>query len=195
MSNPDCRCVICHDYGDRADTHPGDQRVIDNVGQRGWGVIGILESATNGSFAFTVGLWHTYQVPEVAMFGMPPEKAIPMLNIVGDQVAEGARIAADQLLDGVLSSDYQVVLRPIDDAWRRAFFGTAMRFYRSALDWPALQCVWPDRFHRFPGDPECDPTVEGMQPRLQISPDEHPRDSWIAYYEEWLAWSRQNKNE
>ncbi|WP_433567038.1 DUF4262 domain-containing protein [Nocardia sp. CA-151230] len=180
--------MICHDYGDRAETHSADQRLVENVGTRGWGVIAIPESDVSGSWAFTVGLWHSYRVPEVAMFGISPERSMAMLNLVGDQVAAGARLEVDQRLDDVLTGDYQVALRPIADSWRRAFFGTAIRYYRG-VEWPVLQCVWPDRFHRYPGDVGCHPKFDELQPQLWRAADEHPHGPWTAYRDEWLTWN------
>ncbi|MGF6888572.1 hypothetical protein ABIA39_007907 [Nocardia sp. GAS34] len=172
---------------------PADQRVVDNVGMRGWGVIGIPASDADGPWAFTVGLWHSYRVPEVAMFGMSPEKAMAMLNLVGDQVVDGARLEAGQRLDNVLTDDYQVTLRPIAESWRRPFFGTAIRYYRATPEWPVLQCVWPDRAHRFPGDAGCAPEFEQIQPRLELAPDKHPQSVWTAYRDEWVASSKRNQ--
>ncbi|RJO70087.1 DUF4262 domain-containing protein [Nocardia panacis] len=190
MNNSDCRCVICHDYGDRAERHPADQRLIDNVGEHGWGVLGIPEEDTTGSWAYTVGLWHTYRMPEVAMFGMNPQTMIAMLNIVGRQVAAGNGLELGQRLDSVINDGHQVVLRPIDETWRWPLFGTGFRFYRDTPEWPVLHCVWPDRAQRFPGDPEAAPEFEERQPRLDLTPAEHPRGKWTTIYEEWLEWSR-----
>lgn len=182
-------CVVCHDYGDRADMHPADQKLVDNVGEFGWGVLSIPASDTSGPWAFTVGLWHSYRMPEVAIFGISPENAMAMLNLVGGQVAAGARLHVDQRIDGVLPADYQMRLRPITESWRRPFFGTAIRYYRATVEWPVLQCVWPDRSHRFPGEAGFSPELEHKQPRLELTPDEHPRDGWTAYREEWVEWA------
>ncbi|PXX71006.1 uncharacterized protein DUF4262 [Nocardia tenerifensis] len=181
--------MICQDYGDRADMHPGDQRLVDNVGRFGWGVLSIPESDTSGPWAFTVGLWHTYRVPEVALFGISPDNAMGILNLVGDQIAAGARPHVDQPIDDVLPDDYQMRLRPIAEPWRRPFFGTALRFYRATAEWPVLQCVWPDRSHRFPGDADYPIALEGKQPRLELTPVEHPEGGWTAYYSEWVEWA------
>lgn len=174
----ECQCVICHDYGDRADAHPVEQRLVGNVGTTGWGVIAIPDD--NGPWAFTVGLWHTHRQPEVTLFGLDPQTMIGVLNSIGTQVAEGASLTDGLRLDDILDDDYRVALAPVDDRWRENFFGTASRFYRSTRDWPVLQCLWPDGAHRFPGEPEFDPKLRQRQPHLWLTPDEHPETIWTS---------------
>ncbi|WP_225731718.1 MULTISPECIES: DUF4262 domain-containing protein [unclassified Nocardia] len=108
--------------------------MVDDIGEHGWGVLGIPASDITGPWAFTVGLWHTYRVPEVAIFGISPQNAMAMLNLVGDQVAAGARLQVDQWIDDVLPDDYRMRLRPIAESWRRLFFGTAIRYYRATAE-------------------------------------------------------------
>lgn len=180
--------MTCHDYGDRADMHPADQRLVDNISEHGWGVLAIPDTDTTGPWAFTVGLWHTYRVPEVAIFGIPPQNVIAILNLIGGQVTAGAQLHTGQWIDDVLP-DHRMKLRPVAEPWRRPLFGTAMRYYRATPSWPVLQCMWPDRSHRFPGDPGYPGELDEKQPRLDITPDEHPRGSWTTYRQEWLAWT------
>ncbi|MGW5224801.1 DUF4262 domain-containing protein [Nocardia niigatensis] len=149
MSGSECGCVTCHDYGDRADMHPADQRLVDNISEHGWGVLAIPDTDTTGPWAFTVGLWHTYRVPEVAIFGIPPQNVIAILNLIGGQVTASAQLHTGQWIDDVLP-DHRMKLRPVAEPWRRPLFGTAMRYYRATPSWPVLQCMWPDRSHRFP---------------------------------------------
>ncbi|MFE3957735.1 DUF4262 domain-containing protein [Nocardia sp. NPDC059091] len=162
--------------------------MVDNIGEHGWGVLAIPGTDTTGPWAFTVGLWHTYRVPEVAIFGIPPQNAMAILNLIGDQVAAGTQLHVDQWIDDVLP-DYRMRLRPIAEPWRRPLFGTAIRYYRATPEWPVLQCVWPDRSHRFPGEAGYPPALDEKQPRLETRPDEHPQGGWTAYREEWLAWT------
>jgi hypothetical protein len=53
----------------------------------------------------------------------------------------------------------------------RDYFGYARWFYHGD-DFPVLQCVWPDRQHRYPWHPACHESARQRQPVLW---DEH---SW-----------------
>ncbi|GAB3280094.1 hypothetical protein GCM10027589_06960 [Actinocorallia lasiicapitis] len=89
--------------------------------EHGWSVVGVREEP---AWAFTVGLWHSFGVPELAMFGLP----VTDLQFVLDEVA-GAR-------DGALP----VERRTVDEDWR-GLFGWLDGFYGRAV--PVTQVRWP----------------------------------------------------
>ena len=55
-----CRCVLCHDYGDRDEADNMDLTVIEHVQQYGWHVVMVPEDEIGPAFAYTVGLAHTH---------------------------------------------------------------------------------------------------------------------------------------
>ncbi|WP_264201768.1 DUF4262 domain-containing protein [Streptomyces antimicrobicus] len=61
-----CRCVLCHDYGDRDQVNRMDQTVIEHVQQHGWHVVMVPEDEIGPGFAYTIGLAHTHGAPELA---------------------------------------------------------------------------------------------------------------------------------
>ncbi|MFE9453549.1 DUF4262 domain-containing protein [Streptomyces sp. NPDC006739] len=65
-----CRCVLCHDYGDRDEADRVDLAIIENVQQHGWHVVMVPEDEIGPGFAYTIGLAHTHGAPELAMFGL-----------------------------------------------------------------------------------------------------------------------------
>ncbi|MQA27092.1 MAG: DUF4262 domain-containing protein, partial [Micromonosporaceae bacterium] len=56
-----CRCVICHDYGDRADLDHIDRMTIAHVEEHGWSVVGVLADEECPGWSYTVGLWHSHR--------------------------------------------------------------------------------------------------------------------------------------
>ncbi|WP_043844200.1 DUF4262 domain-containing protein [Amycolatopsis taiwanensis] len=175
-----CRCLVCQDYGDRDQIDDVDAKLISNIDQTGWGVLAIPEDDTSPGWAFTVGLWHSYRVPEIALFGLDPAIAMRCLNTVGAQVAAGRTLSAGDELDEVLGNDYLVTVRSIDEGWYATFFGAAMGFYRVTPAVPFLQLLWPDRDGRFPGDNDFAPQYELLQPQLWLSRNQHPRGPWTS---------------
>ncbi|WP_330247056.1 MULTISPECIES: DUF4262 domain-containing protein [unclassified Streptomyces] len=61
-----CRCVLCHDYGDR-DEDRADLTIIENVQQHGCHVVMVPEDEIGPGFAYTIGLSHNHGAPELAM--------------------------------------------------------------------------------------------------------------------------------
>jgi uncharacterized protein DUF4262 len=146
-----CRCLGCQDYGDRHRLDNVDARLVESLRDPGWGVVMIPADETSPGWAFTVGLWHSWRVPEIAMFGMDPEVMMGYLNTV----AAGGEL-----------TDFPTELMDVDLAWHKIFFGTALSFYRATPGVAFRQLLWAS-----PGRPH-------LQPHLWRPPDQHPRGPW-----------------
>lgn len=125
-----CRCVLCHGYGDRNEADRADLTIIENVQQHGWHVVMVPEDEFGPGFAYTIGLAHTHGRPELAMFGLDIHA---MLNRLGAKSAAGAVLTDGQRHPDVVDG-HQVTLRQVDLRWYRTFFGRAIGFYRRTTD-------------------------------------------------------------
>ncbi|MEV8612235.1 DUF4262 domain-containing protein [Amycolatopsis sp. NPDC051373] len=180
MSTDACRCMVCLDYGDRDRLGSVDARLFEHIADPGWGLLAIPEDEVSAGWTFTIGLWHSFRVPELAVFGLEPQPGMGLLNVIGEQVAAGRRPAAGDELDDVLESG-RLALRPVDEGWHDVFFGTAQRFYRATHPAvPFLQVLWPDRDGRFPAQDEFAPELALRQPQLWLSPPQHAKGPWTA---------------
>ncbi|MFK0224095.1 DUF4262 domain-containing protein [Streptomyces vinaceus] len=172
-----CRCVLCHDHGDRNDADRMDQTIIEHVQQHGWHVVMVPEDEIGPGFAYTIGLAHTHGQPQLAMFGLDVHAMHRMLNALGEKPAGG-----EALTDGQSHSDvaiwYRVALRQ-DRGWHRTFFGRAIGFYRRS-PLPVLQVAWPDAEGRFHWDEQADERHRESQPRLWLPPSDHPVGIWTT---------------
>ncbi|MEU5565063.1 DUF4262 domain-containing protein [Micromonospora musae] len=172
-----CRCILCHDYEDSADLHPMELTTIGHVQQHGWSVKMIPEDDEGPGWAYTVGLWHSLRMPELAMFGLDVGLSKACLNDLGTKATNGAVLEAEQVRDDAIER-YPVYLKSIDYRWYKAFFGRAIAFYRRPPI-PFLQVVWPDRQGRFHWDRESDEQLDQRQPQLWKRPEDHPMGVWM----------------
>ena len=62
-----CRCHVCVPGNNLAE---GRQVIVDHVGAYGWHVAGLLADAVVPGWAYSIGLWHSFGVPELCMFGL-----------------------------------------------------------------------------------------------------------------------------
>lgn len=125
-------------------------------------------------WAYTIGLWHGHRLPELAMFGLDVRVMKAILNDLGRRAVDGQPLKADQERDDVASAP--VVLKRVHRGWYKAFFGTALGFYRQ----PPLsffQVVWPGHDGTFPWQVGGEDLLS-RQPRLELAPDEHPVGVW-----------------
>jgi hypothetical protein len=162
-----CECLICGDYASRERLDAIDLDLIATVRRHGWTVVAIPDGEP-AAWAFTIGLWHHYGSPEIAMFGLDPHTMHRALNAIGAQIALGKPA---QVNDGI---------KPVTGGWQGVYCGAAMGFYRdSAGAVPFFQMLWPDSDGRFPGRPGCAQHCRDGQPHL-----------WLPYEEQPSAWTR-----
>jgi hypothetical protein len=144
---------------------PAEQRVIDDVRRHGWHVVGIEDDPEGPGFAYSVGMSHTLNHPEIIVFGMNnAETIMRIINGIGEEVRKGTKFQdwheSDQVLDG-----YSCMFRTVPSEVYQDYLGFAMWFYRPD-PFPVLQCVWPDKHHRYPWHPDCHPGFRQRQPIL-----------------------------
>ncbi|WP_427168838.1 DUF4262 domain-containing protein (plasmid) [Streptomyces sp. C1-1] len=166
-----CHCVVCQDVGDP------DARTrlsVATIGEHGWQVIMIPADDQGPGWAYTVGLWHSHRIPELAMFGLDIDLMHTLLNDLVRQAVAGPGLEAGQELHDVAS--VPLVLEAVDYRWYRAFFGTAIGYYRRP-PFPFLQVLWPNQEGAFPWQPGGEGLL-ASQPRLSLHPVDHPVGVW-----------------
>ncbi|MFC8176779.1 DUF4262 domain-containing protein [Streptomyces sp. NPDC057325] len=173
-----CRCALCHDYGDRDEADHMDLTVIKNVQQHGWHVVMVPEDEIGPGFAYTIGLAHTHGGPELATFGLDVPVMHRMLNTLGEKSAAGEVLADGQSHSDVVHG-YQVALGQVHGSWHRIFFGQAIGFYRRP-PLPVLQVAWPDAEGHFHWDEQVDERHRESQPQLWLPSRDHPVGIWTT---------------
>jgi Domain of unknown function (DUF4262) len=171
-----CECQMCElaaaGYGPEAYL----QIITGHIERIGWAVQGIPGDEHGPSWAYSIGMWHTFRGPELAVFGLSLENMAAIINTLGQEVAAGTTIAAGDLVDGV--SPCTFAIRPVHDSWREtSLFAVSDSIY-GYLRPAYLQVVWPDRQGRFPWEGGFEATFEGAQPLLWLPRDDHPPGGW-----------------
>ncbi len=141
-----------------------DRTLISDVERHGWHVIKVPELENSPGWVFSIGLHHSFGHPEVVVFGLPDEMAHQMINSLGDDIREGAKFEPDTLVTGVLE-DYSCSIKTVDPYWYPPFLGYATWFYQG-LDFPVVQCLWPDREGNLPNEAAFDTNLIPFQPLL-----------------------------
>lgn len=129
------------------------------------------------AYVYTVGLWHAFGSPELAVFGLP----LPDLAALAEAVAEAAEGGAIIAPDGApveVAGPGPVFPRPALARWHHRLFPEALRFYRGQPV-PVVQLVWGDAAGRPPWVEGCDEQCRLRQPRLWDRAGEVPwPDGW-----------------
>src|SRR5215471_19690531 len=64
-------------------------RIISGqIGRIGWAVQGVPGDEQWPSWAYSIGLWHTFRVPELALFGLSLPNMAAIINEIGRRIAD-----------------------------------------------------------------------------------------------------------
>lgn len=138
-------------------------RVMADVAQLGFHVAA-ADDRERGPRAYSVGLFRSWDHPEVALFGLAPEALRAAIDRLGERVRAGERFDHGDLAVDVLD-DRAVAFRRIVPHHYAAFLPEAV-WYHDGARFPALQVVWADRDGRFPWDRWFPRALREAQPVL-----------------------------
>jgi hypothetical protein len=144
-----------------------DERTFHNVREHGCHLLSIAADAEGPGYVFSIGLYLNYAHAELVMFGLDPDDACAVINLVRDRAAAGRCYAAGDVGDDLLL-DRTVCFVEVPLSAYAEYLGTAIWFYaKLPKPFPCLQIVWPDQEGRFPWEAGCDARLKGYQPVLR----------------------------
>jgi hypothetical protein len=142
----------------------GDRKLLADIERHGWHMLGITEDNDGPAFAYSVGLWHSFEHPEILVIGLGTDVMFGMINGIGEAVRDGNRF--EHLFEsGDILAGFNVAFRRVEPRYYKGYVGYALWYYQSD-DFPILQCVWPDSQHRYPWHPEWPAGLVVRQPVL-----------------------------
>jgi len=125
-----------------------DRKLLADIAQHGWHVVGVNADAHGPNYAFSVGLLYTLGHAEIMIMGLQHRTAAQLINRIGDAIRAGQCYEAgcryDEIADG-----FPLAFVSLDQRYYQEYLGYALWFYRT-LRFPVLQCVWPDKAGVFP---------------------------------------------
>jgi hypothetical protein len=139
----------------------GDRKLLADVAGHGWHVVGVLEDDEGPGYAFSVGMFHTLGHPEILLMGLQHSVAHRLVNDMGDAIRRGERYEPGQKYDG-LAAGFPLAFVSRARRYYREYLGYALWLYQGP-EFPALQCVWPDKAGKFPWEPGYDSRFFDLQ--------------------------------
>lgn len=141
-----------------------DLRVMADVGQWGLHVVRGASIGDAPAFAFSIGLFRTFDHPEVAIFGLAPEVLEAAVRRVGDRVRDGDRFDEGDVAEGIVEGR-AVAFRRIVPRHYPPYLGYAV-WYHGGARFPALQATWADPAGHFPWQRWFPRELRDLQPML-----------------------------
>jgi len=127
-------------------------------------------------FVYSIGLYKTYQHPEIICFGLKTDVMASIINHACALIKTGEKLLPHKLYPGFLEG-YEIQFIEVDKEFYTNYLGYAGWFYDMSFDFPALQLVWPDKQSKFPWESDFNPDWRFKQPLLDRSTD-------FKFYEE-----------
>ena len=147
-----------------------EQKAIDDVRQHGLHIVHVLAEGELPEFSYTVGLYHTFEHPEVLLYGLPREGAHRILNDLADNLRTGQRYIAGETYSDLLKG-YRCTFRTIP-VGQYLHLGWAV-WFNEGPEFPAVQLVYPDRDGRWPWQDGVTDDFRRHQVVLADAPIEH----------------------
>jgi hypothetical protein len=147
-----------------------DAKALRDIQRVGWHVTGVFakQNEEGPEWAFSIGLFHSFQHPEVIVFGLPFKRCMDIISVIGKEVQTRKRYDSPKEYGDILQEPYQCVFREVHRNHYRDYVGYALWFYEDD-PFPMLQCFWPDKKGLFPWDVGCNDYVKNAQPLLFVA--------------------------
>lgn len=153
-----------------------DNLIAQDIQQYGWACITVHDAEK--PFAYTAGLFHTFQHPELIIFGRLEDDSGILDSLVA-AIRNGNRIDEPRSYD--LLEGFPIATRPVHNSQHELYFGFAMGFLTGIGrmgELEAVQVFVPDRYGVYPFQPNCSLSVYESQPRLDIGLTKSEQAAW-----------------
>jgi len=145
-----------------------DVKMLADIREHGWHVVGILDDDEGPGFSFSVGVYLRTLQPEILMMGVAIEPSHRVLNAIAEYLLAGGTISSGQKYNEFVDGR-QVMFGPIHQSQFHEYLGCASWFYKPLnAPFPAFQCIWPDLQGRFPNEVGFDSRFVGRQIDLSL---------------------------
>lgn len=140
------------------------QKILSNIEEYGWHVLKVMESEDRIGFCYSVGLYKTFQHPEIIIIGLKPELGHILINSIGTDIQNGFTYESGMRYPNILD-DFDCLMLQVDNGYYDMYFGLGQWYYQSA-DFPVLQCIYPTVQGIYPWEKDWPSDLNDVQPIL-----------------------------
>lgn len=144
-----------------APEHQVHAKVARDIGKHGWTVLAVMptEDQPADPFAYTIGLYRTFDHPELIITGWSGEDAHAVYaDLIENHIAKGVRFEPDRRYPDLFPGsqrNYDAEFREVSVGNRESMMLGANR-WNAYEPYPALQVIWPDPANLFPWEDNYD---------------------------------------
>lgn len=139
-------------------------QIKSDIKKYGLHIIHVMGEDDLPNFSYTIGLFETYQQPEIIIFGLEQDMHQVLLNNMAYDYKEGKKPVHGILYVDILD-EYECYLINVEKEHFEEYLGIAIDYYQ-ATDFPVMQIVWPANNRKFPFDEGAPDSFKKWQPVL-----------------------------
>jgi hypothetical protein len=102
-----------------------DRKLLDDIRRHGWHIVGIESDDEGPGFAYSVGLYRSFDHPEILVIGLDTAVMFGIVNGIGEIVRAGSRFEhLDE--DGDVLDGFNVAVRRVESRHYKEYVGYAI---------------------------------------------------------------------
>lgn len=148
-----------------------ERKLLQNVADHGWQCTSVAAADDDEDdappFSYTIGLFHSYGIPEFIVFGLAQGTAHAIFGTIARAAAAGKPIPLDVPCADLID-DYECVFVKVPRSAYDEYVLSALWFH-DGEDFPLYQIVWPSKAGHFPWHSAATESFKQWQPLLGIA--------------------------
>lgn len=145
-------------------SNSADKKLLDDIHSYGWHVVKVLEDDKRPGFAYSVGLFKTFNHPELIIVGLNLDSAHILINNMGDDIKRGKHFRSG-LMYPEIRDDFNCLMIDVKKENYKTYVGFGLWFYEGDK-FPLMQCIYPTVKGIYPWEKDWPADLKDLQPIL-----------------------------
>lgn len=137
---------------------------LENIEKYGLSVQYVFDNEENFQFSYSIGLYQTYQHPEIIIIGLRQELMHTIINNLANDIKNGKRYDAYTWSSNVLD-DFECYFIEVEKTKYDEYVLGDIRLY-GGNNFPLLQCIYPTTKGIYPWEDTWPDNIKNLQPLL-----------------------------
>ena len=135
------------------------EKIQEDIEKFGWHFLHVFDpNGVKNVFSYSIGFEESFNQPEILIFGLGKDVAHEILTDVADDLRNGLKLAVDKRMRGLISGDFDVMFKSVQQKAFSEYLGTAVDYYNKPFR--AWVMFWPDKSNILPLEDGCAVSIQ-----------------------------------
>jgi Domain of unknown function (DUF4262) len=141
-----------------------DEKLANDIEKYGLQVLHVFADETGPGFSYSIGLFETYNHPEILIIGLKQELLHRLINNMAEDIKNGKTYIPLNFYPDILDGFLCYIVK-VDADYYDAYVGQAQRYYQE-VDFPLIQCIYPTVKGIYPWEKDWPEEIKDLEPIL-----------------------------